>query len=69
MNRWIAVLAAGTALAGCASHVAEVPPPPAEAEPVAAPEAPPAPKPTYGTFGFDSAGMDASVPPGDNFYQ
>jgi putative endopeptidase len=24
--------------------------------------------PTYGTFGFDTAGMDTSVKPGDNFY-
>ena len=23
----------------------------------------------YGTFGFDSAGMDRSVPPGDDFYR
>ena len=26
-------------------------------------------KPQYGTFGFDTAGMDKSVAPGDNFYQ
>jgi putative endopeptidase len=25
-------------------------------------------KPTYGTFGFDTAGMEASAAPGDNFY-
>ena len=25
-------------------------------------------KPTYGTFGFDTAGMDKSVKPGDDFY-
>src|SRR3954452_566640 len=25
--------------------------------------------PQIGTFGFDAAGMDRSVPPGDNFYQ
>jgi putative endopeptidase len=25
-------------------------------------------KPTYGTFGFDTAGMDPAVAPGDNFY-
>jgi putative endopeptidase len=31
-----------------------------------APEA--APKPTYGTFGFDAAGMDKSVAPGSDFY-
>src|SRR5439155_26507159 len=28
-----------------------------------------APKPQYGTFGFDMAGMDTSVAAGDNFYQ
>jgi putative endopeptidase len=69
MVRLIAVLAAGTALAGCATHAADVaPPPPAEAVP-AAEAAPPAPKAQYGTFGFDVAGIDRSVAPGDNFYQ
>jgi putative endopeptidase len=69
MIRWIAVFAAGTALAGCATHGSDIAPPPAEAAPAApAAEAPPAPKPTYGTFGFDAAGMDTSVAPGDNFY-
>src|SRR3569623_945234 len=28
----------------------------------------PADKPAFGTFGFDEAGMDKSVAPGDNFY-
>src|SRR3990167_9674194 len=28
----------------------------------------PRPKPAYGTFGFDTAGMDASVKPGDDFF-
>ncbi|MFL6752495.1 MAG: M13 family metallopeptidase [Sphingomicrobium sp.] len=28
-----------------------------------------APRPQYGTFGFDSAGMDRNVAPGDNFYE
>lgn len=28
----------------------------------------PALKPTYGTYGFDTAGMDKSVKPGDDFY-
>ncbi len=37
--------------------------------PTAAPAAPPASdRPTYGTFGFDAAGMDRSVKPGDDFY-
>lgn len=26
-------------------------------------------KPTYGTYGFDTAGMDRSVKPGDDFYE
>ncbi|HEY6048501.1 MAG TPA: M13 family metallopeptidase N-terminal domain-containing protein, partial [Sphingomicrobium sp.] len=28
----------------------------------------PAPKPQYGTFGFDTAGMDKAVVPGDDFF-
>jgi putative endopeptidase len=61
---------ASTTLAGCATPA---PPPPAavvEVPPaavVAAPEARPAPQ--YGAFGFDAAGMDTTVAPGDNFYQ
>ncbi|HEX6661053.1 MAG TPA: M13 family metallopeptidase [Sphingomicrobium sp.] len=35
----------------------------------AVPLAPPSPKPQYGSYGFDAAGMDRSVTPGDNFYQ
>ncbi|PJG48270.1 peptidase M13 [Sphingobium sp. LB126] len=31
-------------------------------------QADPAAKPTYGSYGFDSAGMDKSVKPGDDFY-
>ena len=70
MNRWYMLLAASTALAGCAA-----PPPPAlpaaEAVPVvpAAPEAPPAPKAEIGAFGFDEAGMNRAIAPGDDFYQ
>ena len=39
------------------------------AEP-SAPSAPakPAAKPVYGTYGFDTAGMNKGVKPGDNFY-
>ncbi|WNG29752.1 M13 family metallopeptidase [Cystobacter fuscus] len=42
----------------------------AQAKPTAA-AVPPArsPKPTYGGFGVDTAGMDTSVAPGDNFYR
>ncbi|MBA4092353.1 MAG: peptidase M13 [Sphingobium sp.] len=40
------------------------------ATPAAAPAASPATagKPTYGSYGFDAAGMDPSVKPGDDFY-
>ncbi len=41
--------------------------PPIAAE-TAAPAATPAPRPTLGSFGFDTAGMDRSVAPGDDFY-
>ncbi|MES2442540.1 MAG: M13 family metallopeptidase [Pseudomonadota bacterium] len=64
-------LLAGTALlSSCAS---QTPPPAAVAEVVPPPPAEPAPeparpKPQYGSFGFDEAGMDKSVAPGDNFY-
>ena len=66
MKRLMVLLVAGTALAGCTAA-----PPPEVAAPVAPAEAPlsaPAPKPELGTFGFDTAGMDRSVQPGDNFY-
>jgi len=62
------ILLAGTVLAGCtttdrtesaAAPIAEAPPP-AEIAP---------PKPQYGQFGFDEAGMDRAAKPGDNFYQ
>jgi len=72
MNRWIALLAAGTALSACATNSVEtVPPPPPEAAPpeAEAPPPPPAPKAALGAFGFDESGMDRSVQPGDNFYE
>ena len=62
MIRVIAFLAATTALTGGALQ--------AQA-PTSAPnvvQATSAPKPQYGAFGFDTAGMDRSVAPGDNFY-
>jgi putative endopeptidase len=69
MNRLLVMLAATTMLAGCSTSA-----PPEAVTPVAPPEAAapepaPAPKPTYGAFGFDTAGMDSTVLPGDNFYQ
>ena len=68
MKKLIAVLAASTALAGCATRPADVPPPPVEQATPPAAEAPAAPKPEIGTYGFDKAGMDTTVAPGDNFY-
>src|ERR671911_1203678 len=68
MVRTMILLAAGTALAGCASRT----PPPVEAAPAvaAAVETPaPAPKAALGTFGFDTAGMNPAVKPGDDFYE
>ncbi|RYD46264.1 MAG: M13 family peptidase, partial [Sphingomonadales bacterium] len=59
-------LAAPAFLAGCAHDVA-----PAASEPLIVEVTPvPAPvlKPTFGNYGFDAAGMDAAVAPGDDFY-
>jgi putative endopeptidase len=68
MVRWLSFLAASTALAGCtATQTTEVAAPVAPSE-VMQPEHAPDPKPTYGTFGFDEAGMDKAIQPGDNFY-
>ncbi len=69
MKKLMVILAASTALTACATSAPV-------AEPVAVAEAPapepapaPAPKPEIGSFGFDTAGMDTTVLPGDNFYQ
>ncbi|WP_196233084.1 M13 family metallopeptidase [Sphingomonas segetis] len=70
MIRFLAFALASTALAGCATQapppLPPAPPPASVAE--AVPEPAPAPTPKYGTFGFDTAGMDKSVAPGDDFY-
>ncbi|KQS04818.1 peptidase M13 [Sphingomonas sp. Leaf357] len=69
MNRSLAiVLLSATALAGFAAAQAKDAKPVAKAAAPAAPAAAPASKPAYGTFGFDEAGMDRSVKPGDSFY-
>src|SRR6476469_4336117 len=69
MRTLLFCLTAGTFLAGCAGGETEVAPPPLAAAGTAAPAPAPEPKPQYGTYGFDTAGMDRSVAPGDNFYQ
>ncbi|MEO8115864.1 MAG: M13 family metallopeptidase N-terminal domain-containing protein, partial [Phenylobacterium sp.] len=65
-----------TWLAACAtallSACATATPPPLPPQAVAAPPPPPEPakpKPQYGSFGFDAAGMDAAVQPGDDFFE
>jgi putative endopeptidase len=62
-------LAAPVLLAGCA-HNQPLPVAPVEAAPVTEAEAAPPekPKPVYGSYGFDTAGMDTAVKPGDDFY-
>jgi len=64
MRLTFVALLASTMLAGAAAAAQ-----PDFATPVVSGGAPAvAGQPTYGTFGFDTAGMDKSVKPGDNFY-
>lgn len=72
MKQLLLCLAATTALAGCATSPAPVET--ASAEPVVPAEAPvvaaaPAPKPEIGTFGFDVAGMNRAVAPGQDWVE
>lgn len=67
MKRIVLFLVASTALAGCSTNT-NVAPAAAAADPVQAPAAAPTPMAQYGTYGFDKAGMDPSVQPGNNFY-
>ncbi len=61
MLRITAFLVATSALAGIAVHDVMAGPAHAQASAAA--------KPQYGTFGFDTAGMDRGVAPGDDFYR
>ncbi|MEQ7872637.1 M13 family metallopeptidase [Sphingomonas sp. ASV193] len=72
MTKWMSLLAATTALSACAT---QAPPMPAMAEaappvaPVVAPVvAAPQPHAQIGDYGFDAAGMDRSILPGNDFY-
>jgi len=69
MTKLTILLASTAALAGCASQ--QTPPPMtapmAETAPPMA-EVPAGPKASIGAFGFDKAGMDTSIVPGNNFY-
>ena len=71
MLKFLALALASTALVGCATQAPPPPPPPPApiSAAAAAPEVPAAPKPQYGTFGLDTAGMDKAVAPGDDFFE
>ena len=69
MKSKLSWLAGAALLAGCTTAQPPAPPPLAAAEVPPPPAPAPAPKPAIGTYGFDEAGMDRSVAPGDNFYQ
>jgi putative endopeptidase len=69
MRSVLVALAAGTILSSCATYPAAIAP-----SPVQAAEAPPAPaqpalSPEIGTFGFDTAGMNRSVAPGQDWVE
>jgi putative endopeptidase len=63
---WLACAGAAAVLSACATPAAPPPPPLADAAPPA--QAPPRPKPYFGTFGFDVGGMDRSIAAGDDFF-
>ena len=71
MVKFFVFALASTALAGCATQAPPSAPPPPAAPPVALVTAATvaAPKPQYGSFGFDEAGMNKSVPAGDDFFE
>src|SRR5687767_2988172 len=62
----LAFVCAAGLLAACAASTPGDRPPAAN---VAASSRPPASRPFYGAFGIDTAGMDRSVKPGDDFYR
>ena len=71
MKRLLLALAATTALAGCATtpapvETAAVDPAPATSKVAAAPAAP---KPELGTFGIDTAGLNRTVAPGQDWVE
>ena len=66
MKRIMLLSTAALALAACSTS--ERAPAPAAAPAPAVEAAAPAPKPEIGSFGFDVAGMDRSVAPGEDFF-
>ncbi|MEA3016033.1 MAG: putative endopeptidase [Sphingomonadales bacterium] len=68
MRKLLILLTLSTAVAACTTGADEAVPAAEAAAPQPAP-APARPAPQIGAFGFDLAGMDRSVDPGDNFYR
>ena len=68
MTKLTILLASTAALAGCASQPMPAPMAAPMAETAPPMQAPAGPKAAIGTFGFDKAGMDINVVPGNNFY-
>ncbi|HEX8440994.1 M13 family metallopeptidase [Archangium sp.] len=62
-SAWLAACATSAPVEKAAAPTQVTPPPAAPAAPA------PGQKPTYGSFGVDTAGMDKSVAPGDSFYR
>jgi putative endopeptidase len=67
LHRSLLALAVSTALVAGLGACERTPAPAADASKATAQAAAPA-RPALGTFGFDTAGMDTSVAPGDDFY-
>jgi len=65
----LTTLLAASALSACATQPSAPVETAATTPTTTAPEAAPAPRPEIGDFGFDVAGMDRAVKPGDNFYK
>ncbi|MEA3041933.1 MAG: putative endopeptidase [Sphingomonadales bacterium] len=68
MRKLLILLSLSTAIASCTTGAEDAAPVAETVAPQPAP-APAGPSPQIGAFGFDLAGMDRSVDPGDNFYQ
>jgi putative endopeptidase len=68
MGRMFAFALASTAIVGSASLAIAANHSGSAASMTAAAQAAAASRPQYGTFGFDAAGMDRSVAPGDDFF-
>jgi putative endopeptidase len=69
MKKTLLLLAGASVIAGCArtestQSVATAPSAPVADAPVPVPDRP---KPQYGSFGFDTAGMNSEISPGDDF--